>query len=355
MPTTYAIPNGRTVMDATIYSGNGAARSINNSDLGTTGFAPDLVWVKDRTTAGIWNVLFDSVRGAGNQLSSNQTDAELASASSVAGKVSAFNSDGFSVVTGSSSYYSVNQTGDSYVAWQWQAGQGTTTTNNVGSLSSQVSANTTSGFSVVTYTGNSVSGATVGHGLGATPAMMIVKSRNDTQFWIVQHQSLTGITWNLYLNQTDSQQNDAQFTAKSSTTVTLNGASVNTSGNNYVMYCWAPIAGYSAFGSYTGNGSSDGPFVYLGFRPKFFLWKRSSTSGNSWFIVDSSRNPSNTAGLYLQPDTSNAEGGGATMDLLSNGMKIQGDTSASTNASGSTYIYMAFAENPFKYANARQE
>jgi hypothetical protein len=183
--------------------------------------------------------------------------------------------------------------------------------------------------------------------------MVIVKSRNATNYWAVWHTSLPSFTYNLYLNTTDSQQSDSQFTSTSSTTVGVrNAGSVNTSGTNYVMYCWAPIAGYSAFGSYTGNGSADGPFIYTGFRPRFLLYKNASATYD-WAILDSSRNTYNYEGARLYPDASLAESAVAELvDFTSNGFKVRA-SAPSINGSTNTMIYMAFAENPFKYANAR--
>ena len=354
MPTTYAIPNGRTAMDATLWTGNGAARTLNNSDNATTGFKPDLVWVKDRTTAGIWNVLFDSNRGAGYQLSSNQTDAELAPGSSVAGYVSAFNTNGFNVVGGSSSYYSVNQTNDNYVGWQWVAGQGVNNTNTNGSITSTVSANTTTGFSIVTYTGTGAN-ASIGHGLSTAPQFIIAKTRTAVSSWPVYSSSLGSSNY-LTLDTTSAvATNNVVWQGVNPTSSVFyvgTAGGTNQSGVNYVAYCWAPVAGFSQFGSYTGNGSADGPFIYLGFRPKWILIK-SSSGVRAWQLEDSTRNSYNPTGLDLRPNVSDAETNDSpVMDFLSNGFK-QRNTYGDFNNSGETYIYAAFAENPFKYANAR--
>ena len=354
LPTS-TIVKGNTVMDATLWAGDNTARSITN----TAAFKPDLVWIKDRTTAGIWNVLFDSVRGAGNQLSSNQTDAELASASNVAGKVSAFNSNGFSVATGSSSYYSVNQTAENYVGWQWQAGQGSSSSNTNGSITSTVSVNASAGFSIATFTGNA-SVASFGHGLGVTPALIIIKNRSTTGNWCVGV-NVSTLSWNwntdyLYLNSTIAKATDGggtQFwSAPTSTLVNIGGGSnTNGSGNAMVAYCWTPIAGYSAFGSYTGNGSSDGAFVYLGFRPKFVMIKSTSTGG--WVMLDTSRDTYNIVGNYLYANSSAAEATSSNvLDINSNGFKIR-NTWTDINGSGTSYVYAAFAETPFKNSLAR--
>ena len=284
MPTP-TIPAGNLFMNATLWTGNGTSQTITNGASGAS-FQPDFVWLKSRSSGTNFHNLYDVNRGATKYLFSNSTSAEGTNAQAL----TSFNSNGFSVGNDND----VNQSSGSYVGWNWKAG-GTAVTNTAGTITSSVSANTTSGFSVVTYTGNGTSGATVGHGLGVTPAMIIVKNRSGANYWIVQHQSLTSVTYNLYLNDTSNQQNDGQFQAKSSSTFTLTGGgSVNINSNNFVAYCWAPIAGYSAFGSYTGNGSSDGPFTYLGFRPRFIMFKRTDSTG-SWFMEDSSMAPAGAA------------------------------------------------------------
>ncbi len=347
LPTS-TIVKGNTVMDATLWTGNNTSRSIANA----AAFKPDLVWIKDRTTAGIWNVWFDSVRGVGNQLSSNQTDAELASASNIAGKVSAFNSNGFSVVTGSSSYYSVNQTAENYVGWQWQAGQGSSSSDTNGSITSTVSVNASAGFSVVTWTGTGAN-ATVGHGLGVAPQFIINKPRNAADNWISWHTTL-GSTGYIYLNLTNASATGATVwnsTVPTSSVFSVGTSSnINTSAQTMVSYCWTPIAGFSAFGSYTGNGSADGPFVYTGFRPKFVLIKASSTT-SQWVLWDTARNTYNVANTILYPNLTSAEYS-FSIDMLSNGFKFR-ESGGAGNDSGVTYIYAAWAENPFKNSLAR--
>jgi len=351
MPTTYAIPNGRTVFDATLVSGvTGGVQTVNNSDLGTVGFKPDLIWTKTRSAVDN-NYLVDSVRGTSNYIISNSTAAEASNANFITG----ITSTGYSY--GSAGYGS----GITLVGWQWQAGQGTTTTNNAGSISSQVSVNTTAGFSIVTYTGNGASNQTVGHGLGAVPSMMIVKARNQADSWLVYHIGCPNPATNtLILNDTIAVQTSSpnwNSLAPTSTVINVynpgSGGYTNGNGYTYVAYCWTPIAGFSAFGSYTGNGSSDGPFIYTGFRPKFFLYKSTSYSPTDWNIVDTSRDTYNASQKYLRPNTSGAEGNdGDLLDLLSNGIKIRRSFS-DLNRSGENYIYMAFAENPTKFSNAR--
>jgi len=361
MPTTYAIPNGRTVFDATLWTGDGATspRSITN----TVGFKPDLVWSKDRTSA-YNHQLFDSVRGTGSSknLMSNSTDAEGVNASSF-GYLSAFNSNGFALTKGSdpgNEYLWVGKTSDNYVAWQWQAG-GTAVSNTSGTITSSVSANTTAGFSIVSYTGNGATTQTVGHGIGVAPQMVIVKERADNGYnWPVYHISLSS-GYAVFLNTTGAQDNSTVYWGSVPTTtvfgVNYSGALTNQSGKAYIAYCWAPVAGYSAFGSYTGNGSADGPFIYTGFRPRFIMIKDANNSAGPWVMYDTSRSPYNQMVNVFRANTSDAEGvysasDGYNIDALSNGFKVY-STWNGINNSGDTTIYMAFAENPFKYANAR--
>jgi hypothetical protein len=330
-----AAPN--QFFDAVTYTGTGAAQTITLSGA----FQPDLVWMKARSLADN-HVLMDSVRGTSAAIFSDLTNAEVTNAT----RITSFNANGFTLGTSAS----VNTSSATYVAWAWKAG-GTAVSNTDGTITSQVSANTTSGFSVVTYTGGAT-GATVGHGLGVTPAFVITKCRNTTQFWIVHHQSIA-ITSNLYLQTTDGAQADSQYTAKSSTTLTLgsNVSSVNTTGNTYVSYCWAEVAGFSKFGSYTGNGSTDGPFVYTGFKPRFVMVKRTNLA-EVWAIIDTARDPYNASFKRLLPNSSSTENISDLncMDILSNGFKLK-STDSTSNASGSTYIFMAIAEKPFGNVN----
>lgn len=345
MPTTYAIPDGRTVMAATLYTGTGATQSIVNTVNGVS-FQPDWVWVKNRATTD-FHILQDSVRGTGKELFSNSTGAE----ESYANSLTSFNSNGFTL----GSRLPPNNTGSAYIAWQWNAG-GSTVTNTSGSISAQVRANPTAGFSVVTYTGTG-SAATVGHGLGVAPRMIIVKERNAAgDSWYVYHASL-GATNNIFLDSTAASSASAtawNSTAPTSTVFSLGTSpGVNQNTNTYVAYVFAAVAGYSAFGSYTGNGSADGPFVYLGFRPRFIMTKRTDST-SVWGMWDSGRSTYNASTARLQAESSAAELNQAatTIDILSNGFKPR-TADTDVNASGGTYIYACFGENPFKFANAR--
>lgn len=346
MPTIYAIPNGRTAMEATTYTSTGTTQAISNADNGTTGFKPDFVWIKPRNYVST-NLLFDSIRGVTKYLESNSTNAETTDATNF---FASFNSNGYSQGTGNYA------NGNSIVGWQWQAGQGTTSNNISGTITSTVSANTTAGFSIVKYTGTG-SSATVGHGLGATPSMIIVKSLG-VEDWFVYHVSLGGSPPGyMKLNTTGANGGGSSAIFPSAPTSTVfsegGGSGVGANGVQHIAYCWAPIPGFSSFGYYIGNGSADGPFVYTGFRPKFILIKNSSDGGAYWAIWDSSRDPYNPEYHTLFPNVSDAEVTNTNiLDGVSNGFKIR-TTATYVNTNGNGIIYAAFAENPFKYANAR--
>jgi hypothetical protein len=333
-------------MAATLYTGNGTTQSIVNTVNGVS-FQPNLAWVKSRNTleAQIW---IDSVRGVGQELESNSTNAEAYNANSI----QSFNSNGYT--SGNSNTNVATRT---YVAWQWKAG-GTAVSNTAGSITSSVSANASAGFSVVTYTGTGAN-ATVGHGLGVAPGMVIVKSRSSVYDWGVYHSANTAspATQRLLLSSTAATDTNSTYwnnTAPTSSVFSLGSQpNVNNSASTYVAYCFAPVAGYSAFGKYTGNGSADGPFVFLGFRPRFVMIKRTDAV-NNWVIYDTARNTFNKTSKYLYAQSSQAEVDDTVdyIDILSNGFKPRA-TWSGLNASGGTYIYMAFAESPFKNSLAR--
>jgi hypothetical protein len=342
---TATIVKGNTVMDATLYTGTGAAQNITN----TASFRPDFVWTKSRSIAAS-HILVDSVRGASQELSSNDTSAETTNSN----RITSFNSNGWSL--GSTTAASLNQSAATYVGWQWQAGQGTTSSNTAGSITSTVSVNASAGFSVVTYTGVSPSG-TVGHGLGVTPKLIIVKQRSSAgNGWPLWLSGSTSATQFLYLNSTGGISTSVNFwnsTLPTSSVFSVgNDSATNTTGSTYVAYCWSEIDGYSKFGSYTGNGSADGTFVYTGFRSKFVLVKRTDAAGYNWRLLDTMRDPVNVVTGELYPNSSSQELFGTIFDIISSGFKLR-SADAGANASGGTYIYMAFAENPFKNALAR--
>ncbi len=333
-----------TVMDVKLYTGNGSTQTISG-----LGFSPDLVWGKNRSSA-FSHELYDTVRGAQNLLRSNLDAAEFNDST----LLTAFTSDGFTV----GSNGGMNGNTNAIVAWTWDAGS-STVTNTAGSITGTVSvrANTTAGFSIVTYTGTGTA-VTVGHGLGVAPSLIIVKSRsNASTEWQVYHQSL-GINQTIQLNSTSAASTITGYwgsTAPSSTVFGLIGTGYqnNISGATYVAYCFAPVVGYSSFGSYTGNGSSNGVFVYTGHRVRWLMIKRTDAS-DSWQIMDAARSDYNVADDQLYADLSNAEATTSSrgIDFLSNGFKIRGDNSG-INASGGTYVYVSFAESPFNYARAR--
>jgi hypothetical protein len=338
------IADGSTAMDVVTYTGNGSTQTISGLN-----FSPDFLWIKRRNTA-LDHFVWDSVRGITKELYTNQTYAE----GTATNKLTSLDSNGFTVQNNAA----VNALNDTYVAWTWDAGS-STVTNTQGSITSQVRANASAGFSIVTYTGNGTGGATVGHGLGVTPRLVIVKSRSLADGdWVVTHSALANQSDNyLRLNTTNATQTASGIWSKASTTFGFPTSydGTNKSGETFVAYCFAPVAGYSAMGSYVGNGSSDGPMVYTGFRIKWLLLKNTTSSGDMWFLLDSSRDPENPNTLLLQPNTSDQELDNATnysTDLLSNGFKLRSSTSRN-NSSGNTFIYIAFAENPLKTARAR--
>ena len=334
--------------DINLWTGNGSSQTLTNSG----GFQPDWVWLKSRSSGTNFHNLYDVLRGATKHLFSNTTAAEGTNAQAL----TAFTSTGFSVGNDND----VNQSSGTYVGWQWKA-NGSGSSNTAGSITSTVSANTTSGFSVVTYTGTG-SAATVGHGLGATPKMIIGRSRTNSGFnWGVWHtalQSLYGNTAWIRLNTTGAYDTTFDVFDPQNNTSSVFGigteATMNANSSNYVAYCFAEVAGYSAFGSYTGNGSADGPFVYTGFRPAYVMAKKSSGI-EIWYILDSKRGTYNVNKPRLNANNPDAESSAYDiMDFTSNGFKFR-NSDTSWNGSGDTYIFAAFAESPFKYSLARQD
>ena len=343
------IDDGSAHFQAQTYTGNNSdGLAITNS--GNSNLQPDWLWIKKRSGSGK-HVLVDSTRGVNKQLFSDGNDAEQTSTKFVA----SLDSDGFTLNDSSSGSGDTNTTnGGTYVGWQWKANGGTTTSGGSDDTvsTSAHQANTTAGFSVVTYSGTGTQGHTVAHGLGVAPEVIFLKARNKSQNWrVFHHKTASDGTKRLILDQTNAQE-DAAFlndTAPSSTVFTL-GASDdawNASDGTYVAYCFAPIQGYSKFGSYTGNANADGAFVYTGFKPAWVMTKRTDSSQN-WAMYDNKRDGINVIDKLLYPNGSDAEvttGGSLMVDFLSNGFKWRG-TSAISNGSGN-HIYMAFAEHPF--------
>ena len=338
-----------------IYSGSGSAQSITG-----VGFAPDFSWFKSRSNSDYHNV-YDSVRGGIKYLLTDLTEAEQTAAN---GFVS-LDSDGFSLDNAGSGG-EVNGSGKTYVSWNWKA-NGSGSSNTDGDINSTVSVNTDAGFSIVSWVGNrGLTDPEIGHGLSKAPEMVILKNRDASRDWTVFVDSL-GANKNLVLNSTTATQTGVgRFPAVPTSTTFTTGASdeTNATGDNLIAYCFHSVDGYSKVGTYTGNGSQDGPFVYTGFRPAFVMVK-SASMGNSetnWVIWDNERNGYNTAGnVQVFGNQSWAEGqrddnGGAgisDLDILSNGFKHRDSTWAQNGQSGATFIYIAFAETPFKYSNAR--
>ena len=347
---TYNLPastikNGAAYMAATTYTGNADFNNITNSG----GFQPDFVWVKERSEVRD-HILVDSVRGVSKALYSNLTNAEGSTSN-----FTEFLSNGFRVGYSGSDADKSNKLNQTYVGWQWKAGT-TSASNTNGSITSTVSVGATQGFSVVTYTHNGTNAATVGHGLGVTPSFIINKQRSAASNWRCYHVSLpAGYNIQLNLTQAQSVAGDIFQTAPTSSVFTP-GNGDSASGQTMVAYCFAAVAGYSAFGSYTGNGSADGPFIYTGFRPRLMMWKRTDATAD-WYMWDTTRDTYNGGGQVLWPNYNLAEtnygtGSSGLWDILSNGFKLR-TNSGGMNTNGATMIYMAFAENPMKYALAR--
>jgi hypothetical protein len=358
-----AITNAASYMAAITYTGTGAALSVNNITNNKT-FKPDLVWIKSRSAATD-NALYDSVRGVQKDLVSNSTAAET---TQTAGLL-AFNDNGFNI----GNFPKLNTNAATYVAWQWKAGD-SVVTNTTGSITSQVNANSAAGFSVVTYTGTGTDNPTIGHGLNATPAMIFAKDRDpsttNNEWWTYHKEA--GADYYMILNTTADRKTISGTTdggigtSPSTTTFTIQKGSISSNnlnevGDRYVAYCFAEVEGYSKFGSYTGNGSTDGPFVYCGFRPRWIMLKNIIETSGNWIIYDTSRDTHNLSKYKVGANTNLNENeslvtlGDSTMgiDILSNGFKIKTSSGPNHNTNSTRYIFAAFAETPFKYSLAR--
>ncbi len=322
-----------------VYTGTGST----NAQTGV-GFQPDYVWIKSRSQA-VNHYGFDSVRGATKGLSQNITNAESTRDSTW---FNSFDSDGFTI----GSEANINNNSSTYASWNWLANNTSGSSNTDGSITSTVSANTTSGFSIVSYTGTGAN-ATVGHGLGVAPSFVIIKDRDNAISWVVSGDNI-GWNKNMYLNDTSAIQtaNHFQDTAPTSSLMYLStDAAVNGSSRNYIMYCFAEKKGFSKFGSYTGNGNADGTFVYTGFKPAFVMVKQTNTT-RYWSTFDNKRDGFNPTNRPLFPNASDQESDSINYyhDILSNGFKWRTNTTV-MNESGGTYVYMAFAENPIVGSN----
>ena len=325
-----------------LYTGNAGTNNIVND--GNSDLQPDWVWIKNRSTGGKDHGLFDSTRGTTKQLNSNNNNAE----NTVSTSLTAFNSDGFTLGADGGP----NANSDSHVAWQWKANGGTTSTNSSGSSNSTVQANTTAGFSIVKRTGTGSAGATYGHGLGAVPDVIINKGLNSNE-WYSYFKAIGGGTHWIDLSGTGAKVDDANMWNDTDATSTLftvgNSGGSNGSSVEYIAYCFTSIQGYSKFGSYTGNANDDGPFLYTGFKPKFAIFKASSAAGEGWAIRDSARDPFNQMSGKLSANVNAQEGTTADdndCDFLSNGIKLRSNDNQ-MNKTGTTFIYIAFAEHPF--------
>jgi hypothetical protein len=341
--STPTIPNGAAQMAATTYTGDGTANRV----ISGLNFTPDFIWIKNRSSTWdhiLGNYLVTSGSGAPITLSSNSTAAQVDG-----GYIGAQTTDSLKLAV-SAGENRTNGNTLTYVAWQWKA-NGAGVTNTSGSLTSTVSANTTAGLSIATYTGtNSI--CTVGHGLGVAPSFIVAKSRTAAgSNWVVYHVSL-GNTKIMLLNLTNAASVNANgWNNLSPTSTVINFGAQDGVNGNCVAYSFAPIAGYSAIGSYTGNGSADGPFVFLGFRPRWIMIKNSDIV-SQWFLYDTTRSPYNQVVLQLFANGADSEDSTGAIDILSNGFKLRG-TGAQVNGSGNLLVYMAFAENPFKYSLSR--
>ena len=328
------IDNPALFFNTVLYAGSNSSQSVTG-----VGFQPDWVWIKNRSSTPD-HKLHDRVRGSNKSITTNNNATEQTYT-----YFTSFDSDGFTLEGNVSDY---NQNSSNFVSWNWLAG-GSTSSNGDGSITSTVSVNSTSGFSIVSYVGGGASSATVGHGLGATPAMIIIKNRENDPEWRVWHQKLSGSTYKLGFNSTGAEDSSATvFNGQSSTTFTVGSdPSVSGSGNNIIAYCFKEVKGYSKFGGYTGNGNADGTFVYTGFRPARVMIKKSSGT-NEWGIWDNKRSTFNVTDDIIYANLTNAEAtdNANGLDFVSNGFKIRASGDL-FNASSGSYIYMAFAEHPF--------
>jgi hypothetical protein len=338
---TPVVAKGSSAMDVKLYTGNGSTQTISG-----LGFSPDLVWTKARSF-GYSHILSDTVRGVNKQLISQETSAE----SSNTDCITAFTSDGFTVGTNGGTGYS----GTTYAAWCWDAGT-STVTNTAGSITSQVRANPSAGFSVATFNTGSSGVKTVGHGLNVAPQFFIIKSRSSAGQWAVYHSSIGADKYLLLYSTSAAITDSGQWvTSPTSSVFTFNSGYSTGTNVDYVGYFFSPVSGYSSFGSYTGNGSADGPFVFCNFRPRWVMVKKTnSASVSDWVIQDTGRDAYNPSSKRLYSNLSDAEDSGSSIDFLSNGFKIRVPGAyANINESASTYIYACFAESPFAYSRAR--
>ena len=331
------IPKSTAQFDTKLITGNGGTQNITGLN-----FQPDFTWIKGRDVAEN-HALFDAPRGVTKRLMSDTTGAET----TVQG-VTAFNSDGFTL----GALSAVNQNNGLFASWNWKAnGQGSANTD--GTINTTyTSANTTSGCSIVTYTGNGTSGATIGHGLGVAPAVVLVKRLNATSDWVMYHKGM-GASKFIVLNTNSTEASSAGIFYNTAPTSSIfyvgSDGATNASGGTYVAYCFADVQGFSKMGSYTGNGNADGAFIYTGFKPAFILLKNTGTARH-WQIYDSKRIGYNVANYRQPANTYGTEETNVNIDILSNGFKAR-STDGDVNENGKTYIYMSFAGEPLVSTN----
>ena len=321
-----------------LWTGNGSSQNITGLN-----FQPDWVWTKDRDDTSS-HAIVDAVRGNEENLSSNSIGAEV----NETNRITSFNSDGYSLGAGGG----INQNGAGNVGWNWKA-NGTGSANTDGSINSTVSANTTAGFSIVSWSGTGSNG-TIGHGLGDTPSLMIIKNRNNVGEWRVWNSTFNADQY-LYLNRTDAVATQSilfNSTLPTSSVISAGtSGDINSSGRTYIAYCFAEKTGYSKFGSYTGNGNADGTFVYTGFKPAFVMVDNTQQA-DDWYMFDNKRSSYNQVQANLKPNTNSAEASSTSyaFDFLSNGFKVRASTGAINN-NNEKIIYMAFAEAPLVGSN----
>jgi len=326
------IPKSSSYFNPKAYTGTGSSNALTG-----VGFEPSFTWIKSRSNS-YSHTLTDAVRGYTKHNATNSSNAQYTSTT----ELTSFDTDGFTLGTDSG----VNNNGSTFASWNWKA-NGSGSANGDGTISSTVSVDTTSGFSIVKYTGNAVIGATVGHGLGVAPKMIIVKKTSGTGDWIVYHEAI-GNTKRLRLNTTAAEETNAFWndTTPTSSVWSMNdNGDGNGSGSDYIAYCFAEKQGYSKFGSYVGNGNANGSFIYTGFKPAFVMSKYASGGGTgSWHMYDNKRKGYNTENDYVQANTTSTENSDTDqVDLLSNGFKWRSNGSE-TNTNGGTFIYMAFGQ-----------
>ena len=339
------------------WTGNTSApRTITND--GNSDLQPDIVWAKNRTTNGTDHELYNSTIGTGTSGNLQPNNANGVGTGTTYGQLTAFTTDGFTVNAGGTNDDKFNENGSKFVAWQWKVGGGSTSTNNDGNMATTVQANTTAGVSLVFYDGDGTqTGKTAGHGLGAVPKMIISKDRDATSNvpgWRIYHQAIGATKYLDFTTPAAGVFNDWDNTNPTTSVYSIGGAGgytpTNTNNTEYIALVFADVQGFSKMGRYTGNGDSNGAFVWCGFKPAFVMTKNTTNAGYDWTINDSKRDPVNEVDQFIWANNSSTEYDGAgislDMDFLSNGFTIK-TSRAELNNNSAVYIFMAFAENPF--------